>query len=124
MPKDGKNSLSRTNSFPRTCRLQGRKVILDIIRKGVKLNGINLGLIYVEGTPTRFGISVPRGYGKAVRRNRKKRTIREFLRQNKYLWPKDRWVLIKLYGKSKGVFRLEEELQITEELTRLLGQIK
>jgi len=41
--KDGENSPSQTNSFPRTSRLKGRKAILDVIRKGDKLCGVNLG---------------------------------------------------------------------------------
>lgn len=124
MLKDGKNSASRTNSFPRTCRLQGRKAILDVIRKGDKLRGKNLGLSYIEGTPTRFGISVPRSYGNAVRRNRIKRIIREFLRQNRYLWPKSRSVLIKICGKFEESCKFDKEAQIIEELNQLLKQVK
>ena len=124
MLKDGENSPSQTNSFPRTSRLKGRKAILDVIRKGDKLCGVNLGLYYVKGTPTRFGISVQRSYGNAVRRNRIKRIIREFLRQNKHIWPENRSVLVRVYDKLEESCKLDKEAQIIEELNQLLKQIK
>jgi ribonuclease P protein component len=43
---------------------------------------------------TSFAIIVSGGAGKAVRRNRVKRVIREFLRNNKDLWPSGKMVAI------------------------------
>ena len=45
---------------------------------------------------TRFGISVTRQAGKAVRRNRIKRIIREFLRHHKELWPINQTAVIRV----------------------------
>ncbi len=75
-------------------------------------------LSYVKENPTRFGISVSKRRGGAVERNRLKRMIREFLRQNKWLWPENRWVMIKLIKKPIN------KTEIAEDLKRLLEKIK
>jgi ribonuclease P protein component len=48
------------------------------------------------GAGAKFGIMVSRKVGGAVRRNRLKRVIREFLRNNKRLWPSNKMVIIQL----------------------------
>lgn len=45
---------------------------------------------------TRLGISVTRKAGNAVRRNRIKRLIREYWRRNKWLWPENKAILIRI----------------------------
>ena len=129
MPKAGKDSLSPTNgtncpapaegqTFPRQHRLRGRDAIRHTAYKGAKVPGKWLGLAVAEGSPTRFGISVSRKFGKAVRRNRIKRVIREFLRNHKPLWPENRWVIIRLFG-DPG-----DEAVIIAELKKALAKIK
>lgn len=79
------------------------------------------------GRSARFAISVSRHYGKAVARNRMKRVIREFLRQNKPLWPANRWILIKVLDPAYGgadVGARQNEAAVIEELKHLLGHIK
>jgi ribonuclease P protein component len=109
---------SPTNNFPKTYRLYGRKAIRKVVYDGEKLNGKTLRINYIKAETTKFAISVPKGYGKAVVRNRIKRVIREFLRQNKGLWPKSHWVIIKALKKP------EREVRVIEDLKNLLSLIK
>ncbi|MCP4583875.1 MAG: ribonuclease P protein component [candidate division Zixibacteria bacterium] len=118
MPKDGQDLPSRTNRFPRACRLRGRTAIRETAIKGRKLSADSLGISYIESEQTRFGISVTRKFGNAVRRNRAKRLIREFLRKNKAIWPARRSILVRLARKSTS------EKQLIEDLKRLLTKIK
>lgn len=123
MPKDAKDSPSPTNAkagsgFPRENRLRGRTAIRDTAFKGEKYRGQWLGLSVIDGDNTKFGIGISRKFGKAVRRNRIKRLIREFLRTNKKLWPKNRRVIIRLF-RDPG-----DEAAIIEELRALISKIK
>jgi ribonuclease P protein component len=118
VPKDEKSSPSRTNNFPGKFRLYGRDNIRKVFNDGERLIGDSIKLYYVEGEPTRFAISVPKSYGKAVARNRIKRVIREFLRLNKDLWHDNRWVIIKITKNPDN-----EEL-IIRELKTLMAKIK
>ncbi len=124
MLKDGKNSAYQTSSLPRASRLYGRNAMLRVISGGRKLNGKSLKLSYIEGEPDRFAISVVKNYGKAVERNRIKRIIREFLRRNKKMWPKNRWVLIKVLKKCDAFSRTENESQIIKEIEKLLKRVE
>jgi ribonuclease P protein component len=126
--KDGQNSPSPTNAnsgypagkadFPPENRLRGRDAIRHTAYQGVKIPGKWLGLAVAEGSPTRFGISVSRKFGKAVRRNRVKRIIREFLRNNKPLWPSNKWIIIRL-RKDPG-----DDTEIIEDLKKAISKIR
>jgi ribonuclease P protein component len=123
VPKNAQDSRSPTRAkageaFPRLNRLRGRTAIRDTAFKGEKYRGKWLGLSVIKGDSTRFGIGISRKFGKAVRRNRVKRLIREFLRTNKALWPENRWTIIRLF-KDPG-----DEAAIIEELKALISKIK
>ncbi len=128
MPKDEKDLQSPTNRairsnasdlrFPRANHLKGRTAIRQTIVKGVRYRGKWLGVSAIKGETSRFGISISRKFGKAVRRNRVKRIIREFLRNNKALWPVNRWIMIRLFSDPA------DETVITEELRALLSKVK
>ncbi len=47
---------------------------------------------------TSFGLSISRKAGNAVRRNRLKRIVREFLRTHKRLWPANKMMVIRIKG--------------------------
>ena len=115
-PKDGINSLSPTrdntrrgrdrddNSFPRQNRLRGRANFLAV--RTVRSLGPRRGRwCEVSAAPasdaksgTSFGIVVTSRAGNAVRRNRLKRIIREYLRKHKDSWPQAKMVVIRIKG--------------------------
>jgi ribonuclease P protein component len=87
-------------SFPRQNRLRGRSNFLKTLGKGARRHGrwceIVLGEA-AEGQPgTSFGIVVSGKAGNAVRRNRLKRIIREYLRIHKSSWPENKMVVIRI----------------------------
>ncbi len=67
---------------------------------------------------TRFGIVISRGAGGAVRRNRVKRIIREFLRNNKDLWPSGEMIVISV---SRPV---SDEAALISEIETMLRDLK
>jgi len=117
-------SPSRTNNFPRQNRLAGRSDIRKVVTAGDKAYGKLLRLAYCDGEPTRFAIAVPKWYGNAVRRNRIKRVIREFLRLNKELWPDNRWIMLSFSSKNKDIWPEVSEKEVIEDLQNLLGRLQ
>lgn len=124
VPKGANGSPFRTNNFPKSCRLHGRTAFKEVLRAGRKITGSTLAIYYTGGRPTRFGIGVSKKQGGAVDRNRLKRTVREFLRQNRAIWPVDKWVLIRFERRSPGSQRPESRLEFIDELERLLKKIR
>ena len=106
--------LSETSrKFPRSARLSGRSNFLRLVRgQGSKRYvGRNLTFFMAETiTDSRFGVSVSRRAGGAVRRNRLKRIIREFLRNNRVLWPTHKMILISIRFKIKSESDLISEI--------------
>jgi len=78
-----------------------------------KLRGKYCSLNYLkdETTETSFGIKIARTSGNAVRRNRIKRIIREYLRKHKINWPRNMMIVIRI-------------LSPIENETGLLGEIE
>jgi ribonuclease P protein component len=101
-------------SFGKSARLKGRSNFLETIRgrESRKIQGNFCSISYAESheSSTKFGISVSRKAGNAVRRNRLKRMIREFLRNNKQLWPKGGRVVISLSNPVENSEELIEEI--------------
>jgi ribonuclease P protein component len=93
-------------SFSRQHSLRGRSNFLAVMghKEANHLRGQYCNLRYIESkrdskdinTGSKFGIMVSRKVGGAVRRNRLKRIIREFLRNNKKLWPSNKMIIIQL----------------------------
>ena len=108
--------------FGKNVRLGGRSNFLDVFRgvDSVRLKGKYCRITSTETQTdnTSFGISVSRKVGTAVVRNRKKRIIREFLRNNKPLWPSSRKIVI---GLDTPV---DDETGLLEEIERLLRKIE
>jgi len=110
MADAGKNN----NSFGRQFRLRGRSAFLGVMlaqdsqrRKGRWCEMItnvpkSVGkqaepVTKTAGKPgTKFGISVTRKVGDAVRRNRLKRIVREYIRTHKSFWPENLLVVIRI----------------------------
>ena len=95
-------SKPRDNSFPRSARLRGRSNFLAVMggRDSRRARGRWCEIVSASspkepGPATAgFGIAISRKAGNAVRRNRIKRLIREFLRTHKDIWPQNKMVVI------------------------------
>jgi len=105
------------NRLPTTLRLKGRKAIGQVLRAGRAIDGGRTRLIYLPAGPSAFTIIVGKKTGGAVRRNRVKRIIREFMRQNKNLWPQDTQLVIKIND------RVDDERSLIDSIRQLLQTI-
>jgi ribonuclease P protein component len=78
----------QVTGFPRQERLLKRSDFLRISRQGNKVHTSHFILLWTESTVSviRIGITVSGKVGNSVVRNRIKRLIREFYRQNKGLF--------------------------------------
>jgi ribonuclease P protein component len=72
-------------SFPKGERLLNRKDFVNLNRSGKRYRTERFTALYKENglDRTRLGITVSKKVGNAVERNRIKRLVREFYRQNK-----------------------------------------
>lgn len=92
------------NTFGKKFRLHGRSAFLGVLfgpdsqrRRGRWCEMISAPPRADTKEPgTKFGIAVTRKAGGAVRRNRLKRIVREYLRTHKGLWPENRLVVIRI----------------------------
>ncbi len=77
-------------SFPKKQRLLKRKDFVNLNQRGRRIYSKNFLILLKKNNLTfsRLGITVTKKIGKAVRRNRIKRLIREFFRLNKSRLPK------------------------------------
>lgn len=117
-----RTGISGDRSFGKVNRLHGRTNFLKIFQseKSRKVSGQYCRMTSIE-TPdgeTRFAIIVSRGAGRAVRRNRVKRVIRELLRNNKDLWPARERIIISI---SKPV---SDEGALLSEVETMLRDLK
>ena len=73
------------NSFPKDLRIRKRKDFIYVYNNGRKFFTENFIMFIAKNSLNlpRIGITVTKKYGKAVKRNRLKRLIREFFRLNK-----------------------------------------
>lgn len=113
---------SGDRSFGEGSRLRGRSNFLKVFQseEARKCAGRYCRIARIESTDgeTRFGIVISKGTGGAVRRNRVKRIIREFLRNNKDLWPSSEMIVISV---SKPV---SDEAALISEIETMLRDLK
>ncbi len=67
---------------------------------------------------TSFGLSVSSKAGNAVRRNRLKRILREYLRSHKALWPENKLVVIRIKGP------VDDEIGLLAEIDDMLKNLE
>jgi ribonuclease P protein component len=103
------------NTFPKEERIRRRADFLKILREGKKSQTEHFwvslrpnGLSYC-----RLGITVGKRVGSAVARNRLKRRLREFFRQNKTLFPPATDFLVSAKKGASGLnfWQLADELR-------------
>lgn len=106
-----------TARFIKADRLRRRRDYLRVQAQGRRLHSRHFGvtLAPAETPAPRLGLVVTRRFGKAARRNRMKRLLREFFRRHKSLLPSQDLVIMA----KKGAEELNY-LQVAEELGRLL----
>jgi ribonuclease P protein component len=113
-----RTGISGDRSFVKVNRLHGRTNFLKVFQseKSRKVTGQYCRITSIGATDseTRFAVVISRGAGGAVRRNRIKRIIREYLRNNKNLWPSGEMIVI---GVNKPV--LDENALLGEIETML-----
>lgn len=101
-------------SFPKEDRLLRPEDFTRVRRAGKRLSTRSFSLfILANGLGRRrLGLSVGSKAGNAVKRNRAKRLLREFFRQNRDLFPEsmDVLVTVKSLEHVKGLADVEEEL--------------
>lgn len=111
------------SGFSRDERLLKRADFLRISGQGQKIHTTNFLIIWKESSSAavRIGITVSGKVGNSVTRNRLKRLIREFYRQNKGLFPAADYNLIAKQGAARIDFS-EVGLELGRALQRLPKQ--
>jgi len=107
-------------AFPKEERIRRRVDFLEIFREGTKTRTAHFWVSFRPNgrSHRRLGITVGKKAGSAVVRNRLKRRIREFYRQNKGLFPPGTDVVITAKEDAGGLdFR-----QVANELKAVLRE--
>lgn len=105
-------------SFPKEDRLLKPEEFSRVRRGGKRLSTRSFTLYLAPNGlgRTRLGLSVSAKTGKAVKRNRAKRLIREFFRLNRDLFPESTDVLVT----AKSLGNIEGLMDVADELGRAL----
>jgi len=100
-------------SFTKADRLRRRRDYLRVQAQGKRLHSRHFGITLAppEGPAPRLGLVVTRRFGKAARRNRMKRLLREFFRRHKALLPpRDLVIMAKQGAEVLNYWQVAEEL--------------
>ncbi|ABR31473.1 ribonuclease P [Thermosipho melanesiensis] len=113
------------NFFKKYERLKLRKDFKRLYETGKSIQVPYFVIIYLKNgfEYSRFGFSVRKKFGKAVRRNRLKRWMREVIRTNKYVIPKGYDYLIIARKHLSRDFEKITYQHFKEELLKLFARI-
>jgi len=103
-------------SFPKCKRLLNRTEFVNLNRSGKRLHTKHFTIIFKQNglSVTRLGLTVSRKVGKAVRRNRVKRLIREFFRLNRSYIPQGYDIVIIAKKDADHLTFRETETELAE----------
>ncbi|SHH23067.1 ribonuclease P protein component [Thermosipho atlanticus] len=113
----------KTNTFRKYERLKLRKDILNVIRNGKGIQNDWFVVLYIRNglDYSRYAFSVKKKFGKAVKRNKLKRWLRESIRNNKSTIPKGYDYLIIARKKLSDQF---ENITYKEFLSEFLAMFE
>ncbi len=100
-------------SFTKADRLRRRRDYLRVQAQGRRLHSRHFGITLAppETPAPRLGLVVTRRFGKAAKRNRMKRLLREFFRRHKALLPpRDLVIMAKQGAEALNYWQVAEEL--------------
>jgi ribonuclease P protein component len=104
--------------FPKSRRLRKRREFLAVQRSGKRIHG-RYFLIVAAGGAGRIGIAVSKKVGNAVKRNRIKRLVREYVRLSEWA-PADQDVVV-IAKRNAG--ELAGFAEAAEDLSRLRSRL-
>ena len=97
-------------NLPKEEILRGREHFNQVFKKGQKVSGNNVLIIYLNADSRKIGFVVSRKIKKAVIRNRYKRLLREIYRLNKDKFPEKGHILLLAKGRSDDFWVLKSEI--------------
>ncbi len=119
--REGKVEGRRDERFRPWERLRRRSEFLEVQGRGRKVVSPRFVFLFLrrEGSGRRLGITVSRKVGKAVRRNRIKRLVREVFRRRKWELPAGDLVVIARRAAVEAGFR-----EVWEDFDHLVGRLR
>jgi len=101
-------------SLKREFVLKKRKCFLEAYAKGKRYNGLFVVIYFLPGKEKKlFGFTVSKKIGKAVKRNKVKRLLKELVRVNFNFFPENCWYVLnaKKSIRKAGYFDLEKDIK-------------
>ncbi len=107
-------------SLKKEFRLRKRKQFIEVYSKGKKFNTDYLVIYFLKGKDNKlFGFTVSRKIGKAVKRNRIKRLLREVVRLYLDSFPENVWYVLN----TKKVAKEADFKAFEKDITNFLSWI-
>lgn len=110
-------------SFPKTDRILKRGEFLQLSRKGKRVKNKYFTVVYSQGLfgTTRLGLTVSKKAGNSVLRNKIKRGIREYFRNNKNGF-KNKWDINVIAGPEAGSLTSEDLIASLQDVFKKIEE--